>query len=213
MTTRHRRFAASLLFPLLLAACALQPAVPVPAAATALQALPKSPLEHVNSYQAWLDGLSADALTAEFLRVPENPADPATKFERVLLLGKRHSADDLAQALALIDAINADAGATMKPWQPVVKLLERSYRADYFEQKRLQEQLEKQAQQLRDSQRRNEQLNEKVEQLGRKLDALKSIELNLPRPASNGSPAQSLPNPPASAPAPAAVPVPRSPAS
>jgi hypothetical protein len=209
MTTRFRHLAAKVILPLLLGACTLQPPVTAPAAA--VQALPKTPLEHVSSYQSWLDELSPEALAAESLRVPENPPEVAGKFERVLLMGKRHGTEDLAQALAMLDAINADTSGDVRPWQPVAKLLERSYRADYMEQKRLQEQLDKQGQQLRDSQRRNEQLNEKVEQLGHKLDALKSIELNLPKPASSGSPAPALPNPPVSAPA-AAMP-PRSPAS
>lgn len=211
MTTRFRRLAANVILPLLLGACALQPQAPV--TAVAVQALPKTPLEHVDSYQAWLDGLSTEALAAESLRVADNPPDVAGKFERVLLLGKRHGTEDLAQALAMLDAINADSTDDVRPWQPVAKLLERSYRADYMEQKRLQEQLEKQGQQLRDSQRRNEQLSEKVEQLGHKLEALKSIELNLPKPASNGGTAPSLPNPPAAVPAPAAATPPRSPAS
>lgn len=209
MTTRFRHLAANVILPLLLAACALQP----PATAVAPRSLPKTPLEHVDSYQTWLDGLGNEALAAESLRVPENPPDVAGKFERVLLLGKRHGTEDLAQALLILDALTADASEEARPWQPVAKVLQHSYRADFLEQKRLQEQLEKQGQQLRDSQRRNEQLSEKVDQLGHKLDALKSIELNLPKPAGNGGTAPSLPNPPAAAPAPAAATPPRSPAS
>lgn len=201
-------FLPCLLLPLL-AACAAQ-SVHEDAPVAAVVKTGPDAVQHASEYLRWLQTQSPQALLAESARL-EATATVQAGMEKALLLARRQQPGDLEAALALLEVISLSPESAARPWQPLASLLAPLWRADYQEQKRLLEQAEKQALLLRDSQRRVDQLNEKVEQLGHKLDALKSIELNLPKPA--GSPAPSgQPNPASSAPAsaPAAT---RSPAS
>ncbi|HEY8881633.1 MAG TPA: hypothetical protein VIN03_28970 [Roseateles sp.] len=113
---------------------------------------------------------------------PEPPAPPApaedgqkavqsyaADLHKALLLGQGRSAADQAQAAAQLEALNASTDPQVEPFKPIVALLA----ARLAEQRRLQDNVDKLNQQLRDSQRRNEQLNEK-------LEALKAIEQTLP---------------------------------
>lgn len=187
-----------------LAACAAKPPAPAPVASVVR---PPDVLALAVDYQRRLATMSPEALQAEEARLVVAEGLAAV-VEQALLLAQRRQGEDLTRALALMDALSQSTAEGAAPWRALASVLANGWRADLAEQKRLQEQLAQQAQQLRDSQRKNEQLGDKVEQLGHKLDALKSIELNLPKPA--GNPPASLPNP-----APAAVPGPatRSPAS
>lgn len=185
----------------LLSACAAKP-VTAPAAPPA----PREPdvVQQVVDYQGWLVQQTPESLAAEIERL-EKTATPRAQLEHALLLAQRHQPADLEEALAVLANLQASTDPAAATWRQVATALAPAWRADLQEQKRLREQLDKQSQQMRDTQRRADQLNEKVEQLGQKLDALKSIELNLPKPAST-PPAPNLPNP-------AATPQPRNPAS
>ena len=180
-----------------LSACVARP---LAAAPEPVKAKPDT-VQHASDYQAWLQTQTPEALAAELARLDATSSARAA-MEKALLLARRHAPADLAAALAQLDAVLLATTEDAPPWQPLARLLQPVWQADLQEQKRLQEQLEKQASQLRDSQRKVDQLNEKVEQLDHKLEALKSIELNLPKPAGN--------TPPASLPGPAAVPAPAS---
>jgi hypothetical protein len=95
---------------------------------------------------------------------------------------------DLTRALTLLDPLIRSTAPEVQPWLPIARLIH----ARYAEQRRLEEQVERQAQQLRDGQRKLDQLNEK-------LEALKAIERSLTaRPTPPAAPAAS-PSPPASA--------------
>lgn len=200
-------FLPCLLLPLLVA-CAGQPLREDAPVAAVVKTGPDA-LQHASEYLAWLQAQSPQALLAESTRL-DAAATPQAGMEKALLLARRQQPGDREAALVLLDAISVSPESSARPWQPLARLLAPLWRADAGEQKRLLEQSEKQALLLRDSQRRIDQLNEKVEQLGHKLEALKSIELNLPKPA--GSTAPGLPGPTSAAPAsaPAAT---RSPAS
>lgn len=123
--------------------------------------------------------LSAAELAREYLAAAERPlpsaADAAAAMERALLLMlvNRPQAGDLARATALLEPHAKGSG----PWRAVAQLL----LARVQEQRRLEEQIDKQGQQLREQQRR-------IDQLASQLEALKAIErsLNNPRP---GTPA------------------------
>ncbi|MGH8493222.1 MAG: hypothetical protein ACRERR_08980 [Moraxellaceae bacterium] len=200
----HKQAILLLLACSLLAACASKPVPPPPVPVA------KAPevLALATDYQDRLMALSPEALQAEETRLAPLNSFPA-QVERALLLAQRRQGDDLLRAQALMQALSLSTAAGVEPWRPLARLLAGSWLTELTEQKRLQEQLAQQTQQLRESQRKNEQLSDRVEQLGHKLDALKSIELNLPKPAGSNPPA-SLPNPaPANAPGPAT----RSPAS
>lgn len=103
--------------------------------------------------------------------VPAGPEQAAASMERALLLMmvNRPQAGDLTRAVALLEAYAKAPG----PWRAVAQLL----LSRALEQRRLEEQLDKQGQQLREQQRR-------IEQLASQLEALKAIErsLNQPRP-------------------------------
>ncbi|HEY9109671.1 MAG TPA: hypothetical protein VIN58_23605 [Roseateles sp.] len=129
---------------LLLAGCQTPPAPPPPLPAPVCPEPPPPPPE--------VDELKVVIGQAEDLR-------------KALALGK--SGAELAQAAAQVDAVAADAQA--EPLRQLAFQLS----ARLAEQRRLQESLDKLTQQLRDSQRRSEQLNEK-------LEALKAIEQTLP---------------------------------
>lgn len=89
------------------------------------------------------------------------------ELRKALSLGR--SAAELAQAAAQVEAVAASADPQAEPLKPLAVQL--SLRL--AEQRRLQDSVDKLTQQLRDSQRRNDQLNEK-------LEALKVIEQTLP---------------------------------
>ncbi len=133
-------------FLLLLAAC--QTPAPAPAPAPLVPACPEPP--PAPEVQA-LQGVLA---TGEELR-------------KALSLGR--SAAELAQAAAQVEAVAASADPQAEPLKPLAVQL--SLRL--AEQRRLQDSVDRLTQQLRDSQRRNDQLNEK-------LEALKVIEQTLP---------------------------------
>ena len=202
-----RSLVTSLLFALLLGACSclfsVAPAPPVDNSEVLA-------LQYLSQYQRQIDALSNQEVEAALASLGQTLTNPAQRMERVLLLGRRHSPDDLAQALMLLESLAQKNDADTRPWQDIAHLLERSYRAAYREQKRLREQIDKQAQQLRDSQRRVDQLSDKADQLTHKLDALKSIELNLPQPAGGNGPAAPAPSVPAVMPANPAAATPRS---
>lgn len=131
--------------------------------------------------------LSPAELAREQARLTEAPADPAQTLELALLLGNSRSNGDLPRALALLEPL-ARPGAAL-PWQPLARLLH----SRLHEQRRLEEQLERQGQQLREQQRR-------IDQLGSQLEALKAIERSLsarpPAPAVPGaSPSPAAPRP------------------
>ncbi len=90
-------------------------------------------------------------------------------LHKALQLGQGRSAADQAQATAQLEALGNSSDPQAEPLKPLVALAT----ARMAEQKRLQDSIDKLSQQLRDSQRRNEQLNEK-------LEALKAIEQTLP---------------------------------
>jgi hypothetical protein len=122
-----------------------------------------------------LNGLVTSSATA---------APPGTVLELALALSLTRNNGDLGRSVALLDPIVRSTAPELKPWQPLARLL----MTRFIEQRRVEEQVERQAQQLRDSQRNVQQLNEK-------LEALKAIERSLnARPAlPPGAPAASSP--------------------
>lgn len=134
---------------LLLAGCQtpLPPPAPPPPAPVCLD--PPPPAPEIAQLQAVL-------ATAEDLR-------------KALMLGQGRSSADVAQATAQLDAIAASAEPQTDPLKALAVLLS----ARLAEQRRLQDSVDKLTAQLRDSQRRSDQLNEK-------LEALKAIEQTLP---------------------------------
>jgi hypothetical protein len=120
-------------------------------------------------------------LAREFVRL-DQPSNPAAVLELALALGQTRNPNDTLRALATLDPLVKSTDPQVAPWRPLARLLA----LRYTEQRRLEEQVERQSQQLRDAQRRQEQL-------AQQLEALKAIERSLV----NRPPA--APSPPAGA--------------
>lgn len=163
------------------------PAPPAPAAPPAPDpaALADAAARRLLAFHDRLREGGAAEMAREQARLGDAPDQPGQALELALLLAQRQQPGDVARALALAEPLTrATAPAA---WQAPARLIH----ARLAEQRKLEEQVEKQATQLREQQRR-------LEQLTSQLEALKAIErsLNNPRPAS-GAPA------PAPVPAPA----------
>jgi len=97
------------------------------------------------------------------------PPSPIVQLRLAMLLGQPRAPLDLARALALLDAVLRSRETTALSVQPLARALA----AQFQERLRLETQNERLQQQLRESQRRSSELQEK-------LDALTDIERALP---------------------------------
>jgi hypothetical protein len=141
---------------------------------------PQEPSRLLPQWHDELRLMSPDALQREIARYVDSPGGPgadghgaaAGAMRQSLALMSNHANGDLGRALVLLDQVLRNPQPEAQPWRGWARLLQ----ARVAEQRRLEEQLERQAQQLRDSQRRIDLLNDK-------LEALKAIERSLtPRP-------------------------------
>lgn len=206
---RRSSAAVALAVPLLLAGCAT-PAPPAPARppaaapapapapaapppilpveaeprAPATQLVPPSPgpIGAMLAYADRVRGLSSNDLQAEITRLGEPGDTPALQMQLGLALSQTRSSPDLARALGLMQRAASNNTADGLALQPLARLLA----SRYLEQRRVEDDRDRQVQQLRDAQRRIDQLNDRIE-------ALRAIERSFSRPA-------------APAPAPAAAP-------
>ncbi|APW40900.1 hypothetical protein RD110_22910 [Rhodoferax koreense] len=134
------------------------------------------------AYADRLRSLSTPDLMQEIARLGD-PADasrpPAADLQLAMALGQTRVPADLARAQTLLQRVLSNPQEEMRQLQPLARLLS----ARYAEQKRVEDLLEKQNQQLRDSQRRIDQLNDR-------LEAMRAIERSLtsrtPGAAHNG---------------------------
>ena len=118
-------------------------------------------------------------LTKEIARLGEaEDATPETPLLLATALAQTRQAVDTARALGLVQRVLGNTSPAAQPLHPLARLLE----ALLLQQRRLEDQLDRQAQQLRDTQRRNDQLSER-------LEAVRAIERSLStRPAPAASP-------------------------
>lgn len=122
--------------------------------------------------------MTTSELAREFARL-DPPGQPASVLELALALGQTRNPGDTVRALNVLDPLARSTDPQMAPWRPLARLLT----ARYAEQRRLEEQVERQAQQLREAQRRQDQLTQQ-------LEALKAIERSLTnRPPASPPPA------------------------
>ncbi|MBN8749256.1 Uncharacterised protein [Xylophilus ampelinus] len=196
---RRSSAAVALAVPLLLAGCAT-PAPPAPARppaaapapapapaapppilpveaeprAPATQLVPPSPgpIGAMLAYADRVRGLSSNDLQAEINRLGEPGDTPALQMQLGLALSQTRSSPDLARALGLMQRAASNNTADGLALQPLARLLA----SRYLEQRRVEDDRDRQAQQLRDAQRRIDQLNDRIE-------ALRAIERSFSRPA------------------------------
>lgn len=151
------------------------------------------PLQQVLAHADRMLRLSPAELAREIARMGE--AEDASAQTPLLLanaLAQTRQPVDTARALGLVQRVLANGAPAAQPLHPLARLLE----ARLLQQRRLEDQLERQAQQLRDAQRRNDQLNER-------LEAVRAIERSLttrpaplpaaPAPATSNSPPRTAP--------------------
>jgi hypothetical protein len=111
-------------------------------------------------------------LAQEVQRLGDTPYSPLRATQLALALGQSRTAASAARAQSLLQRVQADPTSEAVGLQAFARLLA----AQIAEQRRADEQAERQAQQLRDAQRRIDQLNDR-------LEAVRAIERSLPGPA------------------------------
>ncbi len=132
------------------------------------------------SYADRLHALSPADLAAEIV-VQGDPGNVALRqMQLALALTHLRQPADTARALGLFQRVIAHPGPESLPLKPLARLLANRL----LDQRKLEETTDRQAQQLRDSQRRIDQLNER-------LEAMRAIERSLttrpPAAAPNGA--------------------------
>jgi hypothetical protein len=150
---------------------ATAPAVQTPEADTATDAAARRLL----AFNERIRDLGPADLMREAVRLGD-PADPGNSLELALVLAQTRQSGDLARALALVEPL----ARSVKPsdWRGLARLMH----VRLVEQRRLEDLSERQAQQLREQQRR-------IDQLSSQIDALRAIERSLnARPALPQSP-------------------------
>jgi hypothetical protein len=159
-------------------------AAPVAAAASASgPTAPErpDPLAAALAYADFLRSLSPSELQAELVALAEPGAAPLRQMQLALLLMQSHQGTDTARAQALLQRLLGSTGEGAAELRPLARLL--LARLQYI--RRLDEQSERQTQQLREAQRR-------IEVLTDRLEAMRAIERSLsPRtpPATSRPPA------------------------
>ena len=141
------------------------------------------------AYDEKLRVMAPADLTAEITRLSyalstTTPlAPPDVILQLSLALARQHNPGDLARASTLLEALTLSDAAELQPWQALAHLLD----GWISEERRLDDQLERQGTQLRDTQRTIQQLTEK-------LEALKAIERSMIRRQSGGAGQTAAPN-------------------
>ncbi|MES2248890.1 MAG: hypothetical protein V4645_16545 [Pseudomonadota bacterium] len=159
-----------------------EPRAPATQPASLFTQLTQGPLATMLAYADKVRPLGGADLSAEIARVSEQGETPAAQMQLALLLAQTRVPADLARALGLLQRVIANPAPEAQPLHPLARALA----ARYVEQRRVEDDRDKQVQQLRDSQRRIDQLNDRIE-------ALRAIERSFARPntpaptPSNGS--------------------------
>ena len=172
MLYRMRSIWPGLLAAVLLAACATQPVpeVPPPPTAPVVEAeFDASAMWPLLAYLQRVHRMSAQELVRERNVLAVLPPSPATQVRLAMLLGQVRGPMDLYRALALLETVLKSGDPAVASLHPLARTLTNQYQ----ERLKLEMQNEKLVQQLKESQRRNGELQEK-------LDALADIERSLP---------------------------------
>lgn len=174
----------ALLF-MLLTGCALQRTAPPPLAAPAMAPVAPVPqaVNHVSpqdeaapllAYHQSLRRMTQGELLKELSGLSLQQNTPKLSMQMGMILMLTRGTGDLARAQAQLDSVASSADPAAQSLKPLAQLLS----SHCAEARRLSDHNERLAAQLRDNQRKTEQLSEM-------LEGLKTIERNLPaRPAS-----------------------------
>jgi len=144
-----------------------------PATRPALAFTPRGtpPVDALLGYADKLRPLSNAELAAEIARLGDPGDVPSAQMQLALVLAQTRVSADLARALGLLQRVIANPSAEAQPLQPLARVLA----ARYLEQRKVEDDRDRQSQQVRDGQRRIDQLNDRIE-------ALRAIERSFARP-------------------------------
>jgi len=188
MNTKNPQTRAGLLLPLLLCAACTTPAPPAPVPLPVMPApvvhapitVMPAPADEVGpmlSYHQSLRKMTQGELLKELSGLSLQQKTPKNLLQSGMALMLTRSPGDLARAQAQFDAVATSNDAEAAPLKSLAAMLS-TYCA---EQRRLSDHADKLGAQLKEGQRKNEQLNDM-------LEALKAIERGLPvRPSSGAS--------------------------
>ncbi|MGJ7566443.1 hypothetical protein ACSFBM_21535 [Variovorax sp. GB1R11] len=148
-----------------------EPRAPATQPASLFTLITQGPVAAMLSYADKMRSLNGADLGAEISRIGDPGDSPTTQMQLAMLLSQTRVPADLARALGLMQRVIANPSPEAQPLQPLARALA----ARYVEQRRVEDDRDKQVQQLRDSQRRIDQLNDRIE-------ALRAIERSFARP-------------------------------
>ncbi|RYF30640.1 MAG: hypothetical protein EOO26_14775, partial [Comamonadaceae bacterium] len=139
----------------------------------------QGPVSAMLAYGERVRAMSAGELNAELARLGDPGDVPTAQMQTALALAQTRVPADLARAVGLLQRVAANTTASdAKPLQPLARTLA----ARYLEQRRVEDDRDRQVAQLRDAQRRIDQLNDRIE-------ALRAIERSFSRPTNGAAPA------------------------
>jgi hypothetical protein len=148
-------------------------------ALAASQAPEVSAVKFLLAYAERLRTLSPGELATEIAALGEPGPQPMAQMQLALALTHSHQPVDTARALGLFQRVVAQEQPSAAPHKPLARLMAERL----LDQRKLEETVERQSQQLREQQRR-------IEQLSDRLEAMRAIErsLNTRPPAANRPP-------------------------
>ena len=158
---------------ILLAGCAAAPPAATPSAV--MPAAPAAVSDDAGAlpalaYYQMLQRMTPAQINRERMVLAALPPTPNTQVRTAMVLGHPRGQQDLTKALALLEGVLKSAD----PAAPGLHSLARLLADNYIERQKFETQLDKQGQQLKDSQRKAVELQEKI-------DSLAEIERTLPQ--------------------------------
>lgn len=120
-------------------------------------------------YYHLVQRMTAAEIARERQALAATAASPSVQVQRAMLLGMPRPAPDLHRALALLDAVQRSQAPEAASLHPLARVLATQYQ----ERLRLEGQNERLARQLKESQAKRDELQDK-------LDALRDIERSIP---------------------------------
>ncbi|TNF54852.1 MAG: hypothetical protein EP308_07010 [Burkholderiales bacterium] len=135
-------------------------------------------LDQALAYAERVRPMALAELQAELKALGDPGHQPARQMQVALVLMQMQQPVETARALGLLQRVQASATSEAETLRPLARLLA----GMLSNQRRLEEQLERHAAQLRDAQRR-------IDRLGERLEAMRAIERSLGPRGNNGAPA------------------------
>jgi hypothetical protein len=160
--------------------------VEVEPAAPAAQLVPPppgspAPMAMMLAYADKVRPLNGNDIGAEIARLGDPGDSPTAQMQLALALAQTRVPADLARALGLLQRVGSNPAPEAQALQPLARALA----ARYLEQRRVEDDRDRQAAQVKEAQRRIDQLNDRME-------ALRAIERSFSR--HNGAPPPPAPS-------------------